>query len=280
MSRIFLPHSNAGDASPKNASFDRRTSVTRLARLTRLLIRIIFPIFPLAFAWLSLRNVSWNEMAQAFSTPSVNDFLWKGTIFVYFTSWLAGAYSDVNDQEDIYLLAPGGGRLPLLATLGAITIAACGMTLIYVEGHLAFAVVLTVFLVSYFLGWRIFVRALRPIIEGSRTLYNREADVIGAERLLAVEHFFTGRWQFYRFLCGAVIVVMILGVAISKHGATIPLAGYPMLIDPVARPFGMMIFVLFMDIWLWAMRLRMKATLSALSRLGREYDIRPKRHEQ
>ena len=55
-----------------------------------------------------------------------------------------------------------------------------------------FSVVLALFMCSYYLGWRYLVRLLAPIIAESRAYYMSKPDIIGAERVTAIEHYICG----------------------------------------------------------------------------------------
>ena len=64
-------------------------------------------------------------------------------------------------------------------------------------------------------------------------------------------------------------------IAALKYFDAQPIAGIDATLWPAARSISMLAFVLIMDTWLWTMRARTKATLSALRRLGKLYDLKP-----
>jgi hypothetical protein len=254
---------------------ERKMAVAKLARVTRFMIRVISILFPMTFAWLSFHNVSLSDVADVFSTSRANDLIWKTTIFIYFSSWILGASSDVNDQENIYQVGHRSG-FPIGAVPVVLLIVGCGMALIWLQTYEMFSVVLGLFMCSYYLGWRYLVRLLAPIIAESRTIYMKENDIIGAERVTAVEHYIVGNWQLHRFLCGGFLVIAFLAVSAFKYFGVQPVAGFDATVWQAARSISMLAFVLIMDTWLWTMRARTKATLSALGRLGRLYDLKPR----
>ncbi len=252
-------------------------AVTRLARAVRFSIRAISVILPVLFAWLSFRDLSFSAIIGAIASSTVLDVLWKLVLFIYYTAWVIGASNDTNFHEDVSVRAPFGGQLPLQAIGLLVLFLVVAALLLYSQTFEQFVVFITLFFSTNFISYLYIVREFtRPMIEESRAEFMSQGDYFGIERIAIFEHYMLGRWQFWRFLTGCVIIAAMIAIAVSNRlfGGTIPyLQDIPL---ELVQLIGMASFVAVLEIWIFYMRLKTLAGLAALDRLAARYQLLPR----
>ena len=210
-----------------------------------------------------IREGGFRQLPRALGEVVTNsDFatvLWRASLVLYFLSWVFGAESDIDAQEEVYLVAPREGTLSQQDIGVGIGIAVVFGVLCWVsDSYRAFALALTGFWIVNVVTWRYLVRLLAKPIRESRALYEREGRYIELERLRIAENYIAGNWQWWRFAIGAVLAIVMNGLAWFDLSR-----GYA-----AASIFA---FVISVEAWIWLMRLRRKLALKALEEFGERY---------
>ena len=249
-------------------------SVTRLARTTRGAIRLVTVLLPGVIAWLSFRDVPIDSIVDVLTRS--NEVIWKAAVFIYFVSLILGANSDINDQELVYRVAPHDGRLPIAAGAIIALLALAGVVLANAGKFEHFAVSLAVFWIIFYIGWMYMVRTITgPMNMASRDTYAKLEQFVSLEKTFVVEHFLSGRWQVVRFAMGGAIIAIFLGLAAARMRQVNSLLMLGDVNWGAVKSLGMLFFVLSMESWMWAKRLKMKAMLMGLDELSRRYRFLP-----
>jgi hypothetical protein len=252
-------------------------AVTRLARAVRFSIRVISVVLPLLYAWLSFRDLSLGEIVKTIANSTILDVLWKLTLLVYYTAWVVGASIDTNFHEDVSVRAPFGGRLPLQAMGLLVVFLIVAALLLYSRTFEQFVLFITLFFTTNYVSYRYIVREFtRPMLDESRAAYLAADDHFGIERIAIFERYMIGRWQFWRFMVGYLIIAILIAIAALSRllGESIPyLREIPI---EVIQLVGMAGFVVILEIWIFYMRLKTIAALAALEDLSGRYDLRPR----
>lgn len=247
-------------------------SVGRLARATRRVVKAIAVLLPVVIGGLSLRDVTFESVVDVVTRS--NAVIWRATIVAYFVSLIFGAYSDIDDQERVYRGAAAGGSLPITAGALILLLAATGGVLAYSPTFEIFAAALAAFWLTFAVGWKYMVTQITtPLVATSREFYETGKNYAGLERLKVVEEFVAGRWQIRRFLAGGAFAIAMIGLAIaSRLGVNdVPIAGH---IDwETVKSLAMLVFVLAMEAWIWAKRIKMKSLLMGLDQLSDRYSF-------
>jgi hypothetical protein len=252
-------------------------AVTRLTRAVRFCIRVISVVLPLLYAWLSFRDLSLGEIVNTLANSTILDVLWKLTLLVYYTGWVVGTSIDTNFHEDVSVRAPFGGQLPLQAAGLLVVFLIVAALLLYSRTFEQFVLFITVFYATCLVGYRYIVREFsRPMIEESRAAYSADNDHFGLERIAIFERYMMGRWQFWRFMVGWLIIATMIALAVLNRvlGGSIPfLRDVPI---EFVQLVGMVCFILILETWIFYMRLKTIAALGALDDLSARYDLRPR----
>jgi hypothetical protein len=259
---------------PLQGLSEEKTSVLRMARTARRLIAGILIVLPSYFAWLSVKSTSLDQAMTVLAHKDLN--IWKLFGFVYFFSWILGAHSDINDQENVYVAGREGGKIPIPGILVVVALALAGWGLLSAASFEHFALALALFMAVYFVSWAYMHRVIvGPLAEASIQAYAARNDFPGAEKVKALRHFLLGRWQVVRFAVGGVFALVMLLIAAAKYFGLAPFANLDETFWTAAQAIGLLVFVLVMDGWLWFMRVRMKAALNAVDLLKGKYRLEP-----
>ena|SRR5579864_1264683 len=199
------------------------------------------------------------ELGKVVTNADFATVLWRASLVLYFLSWVLGAESDIDAQEEVYLVAPREGTLSTQDIGVGLGIAVVFGVLCWVSNNYrAFAVALTGFWIVNVITWRYLVRLLATPIHESRALYERDARYIELERLRIAENYIAGNWQQWRFAIGALLAIVMNGLAWFDLSR-----GY--------AAASIFVFVLSVEAWMWLMRLRRKLALKALEEFGERY---------
>ncbi|MGH7770162.1 MAG: hypothetical protein ACREQP_22145, partial [Candidatus Binatia bacterium] len=199
------------------------------------------------------------KLQQAFASPDISTVLWKSALVIYFFSWVFGANSDTEMQSEVYLAAPHEGRMTK-EDVGVMLGIVAGFVVLCIAGnnHRWFALALTGFWTINVLAWRYMVGALKTPIRQSYVKYGRAKQYVEMEKLRAVEHYATGRWQWWRFAAGALLAAAMNVFAFVEVG-------------PGYAEASIFFFVIFVEAWIWIMRQKTKLALRVLDDLTDHY---------
>ena len=83
-----------------------------------------------------------------------------------------------------------------------------------------------------------------------------------------------GAWQVWRFLAGALIICAMAFIAVGRSYFPHQLGELGHLPPELVQVLAMLFFVLIMEGWIWAMRLRTSAQLDILDELYSKYECK------
>jgi len=242
----------------------------RSARFARLATNVVATILALGFAWLKFRDVKFGPVV---STIPAN-LLFQTSLAAYYFCWIFGLNNDTREQELIYAQPPK--KVIIGCILYGILFTASFWAMCYVDTPRRFAVALAVFFVFNIVSWRLFIKVfMEPATIKTRAGYSQINNFIGLEQLRVIyTDYLCGKWQWARFIAGGVLVVGILVLAFSLKAAS---ALSQMLQAPVDVLLSVLLFlfVLVMEVWIWAMRFGVKRDLSLLDGMRERYLLRP-----
>ena len=245
----------------------RHRGVKTFAHGTRNLVRIVELSLPVIVGGLELRELIHEEgitrlpetLRNAFANPDISTVLWKVALTLYFFSWVFGADSDTEMQADVYLAAPHEGRLTKQDIGVMLGIAGGFLVLCLVsDNYRWFALALTAFWTINLIGWRYMAGVLKTPIHQSYVKYGRAKEYVEMEKLRAVERYLTGRWQWWRFVAGAILAVAMDALSFLD-------------LRPGFAQGSIFFFVVFVESWMWIMRAKTKVSLRALDDLTERY---------
>ena len=149
--------------------------------------------------------------------------------------------------------------------------------LLYAHTYEQFVTLIAIFFGLNIIGYLYIVRRFTiPMIEESRRLFLSTSDHVALERLEIFEHYQMGRWQWWRFLLGVLIIAGMIAIALHKgsHGGALPYVGdIPV---EVIQIVSMAFFVVTLEVWISYMRLRTIAQLAAIDRIAQRYELKPR----
>ena len=256
----------------------------KLVRIVRILTKVIAWTLPILFAYLKLneldKNISFDDLIKRVANVTAPDFLWKSALTLYFISWVYGANADIDEQEQVYLTAPNQGRLPVAGIGFILMIAVVFLILSRVQHYWEFAIVLTSFWVLNILAWRYLLKKIvMPSLRASYTLYRAGYEYLKIEKLKVVESYIAGHWQSWRFAAGGIVIFCMIILSFTRYQHDVASSLPTPLQDQFKPEFipavTILFFVGFMELWIWAMRLRTKMALSYLDYLSDHYEFEP-----
>lgn len=186
--------------------------------------------------------------------------VWNATLVIYFFSWIFGTKRDAEVQGEVYLTAPNRGHLATQDIAVGVSIAIGFVVLLLLKTYPGWlAVALTLFWFGNIVAWRYLVKLLTQPIDKSRLLYTREKEYIGLAKLHIVERYISGRWQWWRFVLGGVLIVAVDVTAFFEH---------------IDTKMGLIVFVAVVECWVWLERARTELSLNVLEDFGDRYGKR------
>jgi hypothetical protein len=246
--------------------------MVRMARRTRTLIGVLATVLCSLFAWLQLRDIPFTPIVENLSARAV----FKATMFVYYTCWIAGTKWDTDDQELLYSVAPGDGTLPSRGILTAVLLAALFGLLCWVPSPRVFAILLGLFLALNVVSWRFLVTRITRKATGDARQLNASRKNYGEVACLQIwNRYMDGRWQWYRFLAGALLIIAINAMAFSGLHDVF-LAGLRMTLE-MLMTIGIMLFIGVMESWIWVMRIKTRYGIEAIREVSNEYSLSPRK---
>jgi hypothetical protein len=229
-------------------------AVHKLLRAIEIALLIIFGSVEL---WPFVGELLQKGLVEVVHGLKPADFVWDGTLIIYFASWIFGAESDAEVQGEVYLTAPNKGQLTAqdLMIAGSIAGAFAVLLLLRHKPHLL-AGAMTLFWLGNILAWRYLVNLLKTTINKSRATYRRNKEYIGLEKLNVVQRYISGQWQWWRFGLGAVLIIAVDVFAFM---------------DVIDIEMGLVFFVGFVESWIWMERARTNVSLRILDDLHEKY---------
>jgi hypothetical protein len=253
---------------------DSKPELMKAARYVRKLITAVTLTLPVVFAWLKFHDVDFAPIAKDITA----DVIVKCTLAFYYLCWVAGLRSDTSDQELVFVQVPDWRHVFIGGTSIGFLIAIVFGILCYVNSPREFAVFLAIFLTINVLSWLYLVKiVLPPTFHESENIYQQKKKFVKLEQLrLVFNWYLCGRWQWTRFVAGAVIVALMIWMSFSYSvGRSAMQLGTHSIKLEIIISLIILLFVAVMEIWIWYMRLRVKAGLRLLDDMQYIYHFDP-----
>lgn len=263
------------DSSKSLAAVDiakEKNQLMKLLSSTRTWMSILASGLVLVFGWLKLKGVSIIPL----TSDSFTTVLLRGSMILYFFSWVFGASWDAHDQGLVYLTAPNKGRIPVIAIFLMIIITLVFGILCWVDSYVKFAAVLGIFWLVNLIAWQYMMRKLvGEVITKSSTILLQLGHHLELARLHIVRDYLSGSWQWWRFCIGAVLIICINVLANTNVPNDIK-AATNVLSAEFVMVFSIFLFVAVVELWIWVMRIKRRISLNLLDDLGETYKLEPK----
>ncbi len=155
-------------------------------------------------------------------------------------------------------------KRPLLATIiAAIVISGVFAILCNVTTYNQFLVVLAAFLGINIISWQVYNKYAAEPLDSVAS-----QDPVSAAKVHFVHRHNNGKWQWMRFIVGGLGIGALCLLLLIKNGFHLSSA---LNVSPeLLRSFGILAWVLLMEIWMWYARIRLKSSLSAIDILDRK----------
>jgi hypothetical protein len=230
----------------------------------------------------------WLELKDHFFMPAVEsihpEVLRKGTLAVYYASWIFGTNFDLTAQQAVYVKDPGRGAMSKVAIAALLSFAVVAAVLLWAsDSDQRFAGALAIFLAANIAGWAYIVRRVKPIIDASGKYYKAERDFAEFERLHIVANYISGNWQWHRFAVMCVLVAIVLFACFTRAPTVIEalvrnfMSTLPSgIVSSLLPDLSLILFVLIAETWIWIMRARTQAFLNVIFVLKKIYRFTPR----
>jgi hypothetical protein len=269
----------------------QRVEMTLYMRSIRWAIWAMASGLGLWFTWLQIRNLDIAPVLNE-KTP---DLIWKGSLVIYFLSWVSGTNFDTDYQELVLVRLNRENTWPIQSVLALVALFVVAAALLWTvrpeidaagERNIKrFAVILCAFIVIDHAAWRYLIWFLQPATEASIAYYKNIRDFNGLEKLKVVVDQVQGNWKWWRLFCvGIPTSALIIGFAFSDSirsaiskfvSSFLPGLSGPAL-TRLTSGLLVAMFVLSVECWHWAIRINTFFSLKLLDELEHQYEFLPK----
>lgn len=241
-------------------------SMSNIFKRTKLLIKYFGGALVLIFTFLELSSlIDPKELIPMF-TEKFSNIFFKVVIALYYLSWVAGTSKDVDDEEFTFLIAPNKGKLTNTAIGTMITLTVLFGCLCWANTYKLFAIALTVFYIFNIISWHIIKSFIKESLEKSIEKYEEGNDHLGAFKIKRIQYFLWGNWQTYRFIIGAILLLVVDVLAFTDISQTIKqLLKLPSAEFVIALSF--FIYVGVLEIWIWCLRIERSISFNVVKKI-------------
>jgi len=248
-----------------------KARIERLAQLVRRIVKVLAWLLASAFAFLKLRGVP----MPALESGLAGSVIFSISMVVYYLSWCFGAPWDSRYEQRVIVIAPNKGRLTLDGILLMVLLTVLFGILCYVNTQNLFFWFLLAFWMVNWGGWRVLVKKfLLEAFRASVLVYSKEEKYFEIVRLDLVKDYIDGRWQWIRFVYGAILIATFLIINYFEVPEIIARTTGKLSAD-VIRSIYVAMFVFTVEPWVWFMRLRNSVAFGCVKELEQKYSIRP-----
>ncbi|MFP4073270.1 MAG: hypothetical protein ACLFVZ_04450 [Actinomycetota bacterium] len=255
--------------SKRSEHWADKAKVIRMALTAKRMIRALAFSLIGIFGFLRLRGVPVGPTLE--SLPA--ELIFKIALFIYFSSWVLGTVNDANEQEIAYAVPPRDGKFPWQGYALGASLALVFGVMCFVDNPRHFAIALTVFLGINVVGWRYLVRKLRPeAYARSLERYRNDKDGMSMFRLEVFYRYIAGKWQWYRFLYGAALLLPLYYLAFFDSAARVG-DGMGIRSKETLVSLSFLVYVVSFEAWVWVQRIKVKFATNVLEDLQEEFAI-------
>lgn len=220
-------------------------------------------------------NMGAGELYRIIESTPVGAWLMAFALVLYYSSWILGAYFDLGMQKDVFIVA--ADRKLRLQDLGVMLLVAVafGVLGFFLDRPIPFVALLLCFWIVNFLAWRYLVREIVVHVRRDSVLrHGSEAHYVHLAKLTAVSEYIEGRWQWWRFAIGGILIATLLGVMTFKP--EVSGAVQPAVPELLFTAIMFLWFVLVIESWMWARRFATLLRLACLDTIDSEYLLIPR----
>jgi hypothetical protein len=241
----------------------------RMEGLDQRLQTTIFWLFTIAFLCAPFLRAGMN--VTRFAT-TLEELIVKITLIVYYFCWMGGLRVDARRQTTNYAVAPNQGRLSYSAYLFMIGICAAFTAMCLLRDVKWVIIWLAALCLIDHIGWlflRGFTRAARA---GSLQRYADQPFEL--MRLQTTQVLVFGKWKILRVLVGGLIIAA--GIAYGwGSGLSLRLGDTAVTVAPaMAAALALVAYVLWMEGWIWYVRIHASGVMTCLKDLEEQYELR------
>lgn len=258
-----------------------KADVHKLARRSRLAVEIVAWVLATACAFVII-----TEQQVLGAIVGVDPgILYKGALFLLYTSWVFGAKFDVDIEEKAYVRDDRKGELDwrALGVIVLLTLTLIGFFWLHSMERL-FGVGLLALAAVNILTWKTVCTRIAGPIDQSMRAFTEQGDYFAAEKLKVVSGYMRGAWQKTRFTVMLLSALVLIAVTNAIHAFDLAtLAGAWQLAGLSAGKLvalvPAMVFLAYVAItegWIWIRRQRAAVSIETIERLGHAYQMRPR----
>ena len=254
---------------PRDAIYQaHRKRLADMGRVFKWVLRISMGSLAIFFAWLKFQDVDFVSMGKQVDV----DVLLRLAIALYYFSWCAGAPWEVSDMESFFSVPPNRGRIPVAVFSWIALLVGIAAVLCLVHSFTVFALMLTGFWGANIVGWYYRGTVVDPTVRASEDYYEKRNKYDKLESLYVFSKLNGGKWHWWRFGAGAVLLICVNLLAFTPLARIIGDAGGGVPED-VVQALSVLCFVLAVEGWIWFERIQARRCYQLISYLGKKYDF-------
>jgi hypothetical protein len=194
-------------------------------------------------------------------------------LIIYFWSWIFGSRADLNAQESVVREIVVGKKKLISLFLWCGLLVLTFVILWKTETFLHFSIVLALFLILDLIAGHYYYKiALRPQFDKSRKLAASRGNVLFQIDIDIVDKYMKGKWWKWRFIAGFswIIAFALLNLTGQTHRIVRVVSAFS--VDSFLS-FSTLVYVMFMEITIWAFRVKREAERFIIRNLPAGYHI-------
>lgn len=191
---------------------------------------------------------------------------------VYYFAWLFGTLFDTDSQERIYLAPPAKRKLPSTAFMIMVLIAVVFGILCAINTYPYFLIFLCVFwCIDIFASNYMKTKIISDPMAVTLAAHKSSREFLSYERARALKNYFYGTWRLWRRYGGGVFLAALVVLVFAELDVAI--ASLIHLSPAFLSSALILMYVLFIECWIWSKRLELWFAFRFLDALGNEYSL-------
>lgn len=240
-----------------------KVRLNRTIRFYRLFLKAGLTIVSIAFVNSLLRGIEYP------SFESLNaSLILRLTLVGYLYLWFAGCNKDLSVQHDVFRDGPGW-RMD--DTLVALLVAIGFVALFMIKNIQLLSILFLSFLFLNVMGWLYLRKRVKPFLQHAIKKYKTEHDSMALVRSIIYREYMFGKWQWWRFCVGSVLLVFLAAIAFGANAMALQIDA------SLLFSLTFAITILILEAWIWYRRAVLKTQWDGLEWLkNKGYLVVPK----
>ena len=244
---------------------EQRTNT--IYKKTKLVINISATILALFFTWLQF-DISFFKPLM---TNELANFIFKIALLIYYFSWIFGTIADLKDEDYTFSIYPNQNKLTTKPVLIIITLAFLFAFLCYSNTSKIFVIALSSLFIFNVLSWLYIVNFAKPTFDDNK---KKCIDKFEFEYHKVLENYLMGKWQWYRFIYAAFILILLNILIFSDLHLLI---AYKLNCSPqFIISISLLFYVITFEIWVWVKRIERIVSFRIFDKLDNTYILKLK----